>query len=186
MVLDRYRPRREWFAHAPDGIHGIAHVARVLVWAEWLADALEAVGEGVDREVVRCAAVVHDVARVDDGRDPDHGRRAAARVAGHTRLLPVALTAAQVEAVRYCCEWHVPSDAECPVMTAELRCLKDADGLDRVRIYDLNPKYLRTEPARRLVARAQELLEQSEGREGREGGPWERVRAAALAMELWR
>jgi len=35
--LDRYRPIPERFAHDPDGLHGIAHAARVLVWAEQVA-----------------------------------------------------------------------------------------------------------------------------------------------------
>jgi hypothetical protein len=52
-----------------------------------------------------------------------------------------------------------------------------------VRIYDLNPAYLRSEAARRLAARAQELLERSiRGA----GDPWEGVRTAAVQMGLWR
>jgi len=40
------------------------------------------------------------------------------------------------------------------------RVLKDADALDRVRLGDLDPSYLRTEPAREMVARAWELYEE--------------------------
>jgi hypothetical protein len=41
-----------------------------------------------------------------------------------------------------------------PAMEPELMCIKDADGLDRVRINDLNPALLRSEPARLLVVDA--------------------------------
>ena len=55
-IPDRSRPRPEWFAHDPDGIHGIAHAARVLVWAEQVAAWMHDHGRPVDAEVVRCAA----------------------------------------------------------------------------------------------------------------------------------
>ena len=42
-------------------------------------------------------------------------------------------------------------------MTPELICLKDADGLDRVRISDLDPNLLRTEFAKGLVDQAWDL-----------------------------
>ena len=183
MQLDPFRPSPHWFRHAPGGIHGISHATRVLVWAEHIADWLEATGVALDRTVVRCAAITHDVGRVDDGKDPEHGARSARWVMRHADQLPVPLTPQQLEAVRYCCEWHVPSDAACPQMTEELRCLKDADGLDRVRIYDLNPKYLRTAGARQLEARAWDLLHETEHGEG---DPWERVRMGALRLGLWR
>ncbi len=38
------------------------------------------------------------------------------------------------------------------------RVLKDADGLDRVRLGDLDPSYLRYEVSRESVDRAWELL----------------------------
>jgi hypothetical protein len=120
-VLDRFRPWDEWYLHDPNGIHGLGHAARVLVWTEQVADAMEGAGLTVDREVVRCAAMVHDVRRVDDGSDREHGARAAAWVIANADLLPVALTQTQLEAVRYCCEWHVPPDGSCPEMTVELR-----------------------------------------------------------------
>ncbi len=50
-----------------------------------------------------------------------------------------------------------------------------ADGLDRVRINDLNPAYLRTNSARNLVAAAWELYRVSDGEEA----PWEAVLEAA-------
>ena len=46
----------------------------------------------------------------------------------------------QIERLQYCCTWHVPPDKCAPEMIRELSCLKDADGLDRVRIRDLDTR----------------------------------------------
>ncbi|MBP7937770.1 MAG: hypothetical protein KA354_24285 [Phycisphaerae bacterium] len=51
----------------------------------------------------------------------------------------------------YLCRWHVPPDHLAPEMTAELRVFKDADALDRWRISDLNPSFLRTASAQKLL-----------------------------------
>lgn len=183
MVLDAYQPSPGWFAHNPDGIHGIRHVARVLVWADRLAEWTVGQGHPVDIEVVRWAAVLHDVGRLDDGRDPEHGKRSAEWLSeNHSRLFP-GIDRGRIEAIQYCCTWHVPSDTEIPEMTSELKCLKDADGLDRVRLGDLKPSYLRTSLARALTADAQVLLDAT--RQGT-GGSWGLVRAAAIERGWWR
>jgi hypothetical protein len=41
--------------------------------------------------------------------------------------------------------------------------LKDADGLDRVRLYDLNPKYLRNAEAKGMTGFARRLFEETDG-----------------------
>ena len=64
------------------------------------------------------------------------GSAAARWVLANRGLLPLPLSDTQLEAVAYCCRWHVPPDASAPGMTPELVCLKDADALDRVRIFD--------------------------------------------------
>jgi uncharacterized protein len=183
-ILDRYRPRPEWFAHNPYGIHGIAHATRVLVWTEQVAGWMDDHGRPVDLAVVRCAAVTHDVGRHDDGRDPEHGRRSARWVREHRDALPEALDDRQLDALAYCCAWHVPPDDQAPAPTNELVCLKDADGLDRVRIFDLDPRQLRTERARELTEDARRLYGAS--RRAGDGDPWEQVRAAAVAQGRWR
>ena len=49
------------------------------------------------------------------------------------------------------CRWHVAADGVIPEMTDELRVFKDADALDRWRIGDLDPSFLRTRSAHRLI-----------------------------------
>ena len=48
-----------------------------------------------------------------------------------------------------CC--HVSDDHLAPEMTPELACLKDVDGLDRLRIGELDVRCLRTPASRSLV-----------------------------------
>lgn len=132
-------------------------------------------GASLDLEAVRWAAVLHDVGRLSDGADRGHGSRSADWVMIHQHMLPVSLPDDTLQRVLACCRWHEITDQEIPVMTPELLCIKDADGLDRVRINDLNPAFLRTGPARSLVARAWELYRASDG--GKD--PWETVLEAA-------
>ena len=60
------------FRLKPDGLHGPAHWARVLVNGRILAERT-----GADRDVVELFAVFHDSKRRNEHSDPDHGRRGA-------------------------------------------------------------------------------------------------------------
>jgi HD domain len=184
VLLDVYRPLPTWFAHNPNGIHGIGHVTRVLVWADQLARVMISRGVDVDIEAVRWAAVVHDVGRLDDGIDAQHGVRSGQWIAAHRQVIPVAIPEQQLRTIQHCCVWHVPPDRKIPHLTNELRCLKDADGLDRVRLGDLDAAYLRSDHACSLQDAAQQLYEAARA-EGTDD-PWWNVREAALALNLWR
>lgn len=184
MILDSFRALPDWFSHKPYGIHGIAHVTRVLVWADRIAQAMLDAGKPIDLDVVRWAAVVHDVGRHNDGRDPEHGTRSTLWLDEHRATLFAGLDAAQINKIQHCCTWHVQSDQDIPEWTNELTCLKDADGLDRVRIFDLDVKYLRTAAARSHAVDAQVLLDASSS--DQPADPWERVRTAALERGWWR
>jgi hypothetical protein len=181
--LDPFRPQPAWYRHNPYGIHGLAHAARVLVWAEQVGQALSSAGQPVDMTVVRWAAAVHDVGRLDDGRDPLHGQRSAEWVRERRELLVPALTDGQLLQLAYVCTWHVPPDHFAPHFSPELTCLKDADGLDRVRIHDLDPDKLRTRHARDLAPGAAVLYHASRVEPG---DPWEAVRACARRLGWWR
>ncbi len=152
-LLQRFEPREEWLAH-DSGIHGVSHMARVFVLQELICNALEKDGVVVNRTVTRYAAMAHDVGRVDDGLDLEHGARSTAWMKEH---LADKMSPEDMDVATYIVHWHVPPDSEAPVMTTELKVLKDADGLDRVRLGDLDIRYLRTEAARNLVEIASEL-----------------------------
>jgi hypothetical protein len=173
--LIKYRPSPSWFAHSPYGIHGIGHAARVLVWANLIGQQLRTSGVDLSLEAVRWAAVLHDVARLSDGWDKGHGARSADWVAENRKSLPFTLPDDLFERALLCCRWHEITDQDIPVLTPELISMKDADGLDRVRINDLNPDYLRSEPARLLVAQAWDLYRATESARD----PWEAVLKAA-------
>ena len=65
MILDQYE------LHL-DGIHGVAHWARVLENGRKLSKKTDA-----NLTVVSLFALLHDSKRLNDGHDPDHGPRAA-------------------------------------------------------------------------------------------------------------
>ena len=62
----------EKYVLAPSGIHGVVHWARVFENGMHLAEQT-----GANVQVVKLFAVLHDSKRRNDGRDPQHGPRAA-------------------------------------------------------------------------------------------------------------
>lgn len=143
-----YEPMREWFARGPSGLHGIAHETRVLIWTQLLAAMAPDEGLNVDGGVLGWAAAIHDTQRWDEGIDHEHGVRAADWIEKHPGIIPASVP---LDRLAYLCRWHVATDRVIPEMTDELRVFKDADALDRWRISDLDPSFLRTRSAHRLT-----------------------------------
>lgn len=179
QLLRQFEPQKKWLAH-DSTIHGVGHMTRVFILQELLCDGLEKQGVLVNREVTRYAAMAHDVGRMNDGRDIEHGCRSATWIKKH---LASKMTPEVLDMVTYCVHWHVPSDDEAPVMTTELRVLKDADGLDRVRLGDLNPDCLRTDIAKDLIDVAQDLFDISQRADGK-AATFEDVLGAAKQLGL--
>ena len=145
-------------------VHGPGHIHRVLLLSA-LIGWREALGEEDLRQLFR-AASYHDVGRAFDGFDIYHGARSALRLAELTGQegenlveLKAAVTA------------HSRPDRDMEPVVASFqpkdyphaleltRLLKDADNLDRVRLGDLNPKFLRHESARDLTGFAKRLFQ---------------------------
>jgi HD superfamily phosphodiesterase len=165
------------------GTHGIGHITRVLVWAAQIADRVHV---PVRREELFRAAGLHDIKRWTDGGDREHGARAADWVlSDFTAVRPDVAAALDLELVASLCRHHVPHDhlVDPRHWCIELRILKDADGLERVRIYALDPTRLRLrEVSPALERSAWRLMEQI----GACGNDATAVRAVALEMGLWR
>lgn len=131
-------------------MHGLGHIERTILQGGFCA-----MEEGLDRSdtaLLLLACSYHDVGRQDDWVDDLHGWRSAQRIGAITgrtgedlKLLQGAVDAhSRKEAVlRETVAGYHPADLNRAVRLAQL--LKDADGLDRVRLGDLDPSYLRRE-----------------------------------------
>jgi uncharacterized protein len=104
-----------------DAVHDFDHVLRVLALAERLAEL-----EGADLEIVRAAALLHDVAR-GSGPDADHAL-AGADIA---RQVLAAQPRDKVEAVARAIAAHRFRTGPAP-QSIEAQVLHDADKLDAI------------------------------------------------------
>jgi uncharacterized protein len=123
------------------GPHGVAHWARVCENGLHLA---EETGAKVD--VVRLFAVLHDCRRIDEGRDPDHGPRAA-EFARTLRGRLFDLPEPEFLLLHRACAGHTHERTH-PDVT--IQTCWDADRLDLGRVgITPHPTYLCTEVAKR-------------------------------------
>lgn len=123
-----------------ESIHGPPHWRRVARLGLEIAAA-----EGADTMVVSLFAVCHDVARVHDGRDFEHGPKAAELVA--TTLAPrLGLESAQLDQLLLAITRHTDGQVSDDVTVG---ACWDADRLDLVRIgFAVRSKLLSTAAAR--------------------------------------
>jgi uncharacterized protein len=131
------------FTLGEETIHGLDHWRRVEAHGVWLAERT-----GGDVVVARLFAAFHDVRRLSDGTDAEHGARGAALATQlHHRLFTLA--APQLELLQYACIWHTSGRlSDDPTIGA---CW-DADRLDIWRAgYTPQERYMSTAPARALV-----------------------------------
>ena len=163
-------PDPAWFIRpdgedGSEGIHGVMHTRRVMIHAAEIAGALRV--EPWVREVVVRAALWHDIGRTDDGGGYYHGAKSAGKAVGlglH-RGLPTSIARLVLLVVTHhsggeaygerAAEDHVEDPA---AALLAFRILKDADGLDRVRLGDLDLSRLRLPGSDRRLERAEELL----------------------------
>lgn len=161
LPLHELLPAASLFTHA-SRLHGRAHVARTLIHAFILITMRD---HQKDAPPLWTAVYLHDLARTHDGKCHSHGADAVRKYGDNLTLRRLfsqgGLQEEQYPAVFAAVEHHARPE-ELPErhphrgLTA---LLKDADGLDRVRINDLNPAYLRFAESRKLVAFAQWLFD---------------------------
>ena len=123
-----------------NGVHGIEHWLRVLVNGRLIAEQ-----SGADIEVVEHFALLHDVQRLDEYRDIQHGNRAAdfaASLIGDW----IHLNSIQMYQLTEACRYHSMGRLS---KDATIQTCWDADRLDLGRVGERpNPTYLGTKAAR--------------------------------------
>ncbi len=175
-ILDRLRAWRMWpelvrtfrelkreeLFRSP--VHGEGHIERVILLGALCAMKRDLPDEDVRLLLLACS--YHDTGRLSDWLDVAHGRRSAYKLERITGLTgdDLAMVMAAVEA-------HSRRDSDMDGILAGYaprqpeRCrelallLKDADGLDRVRLSDLDVSYLRTPEAVELADFARWLFD---------------------------
>lgn len=165
-----WQPRRNfsidpaWFDH-PSTIHGKGHTVRVMILADRLfARAAEEglpVTERLHRSLLT-AALIHDLARTHDGLCFEHGARArqSKRHIAETHFLGFRLPDDEWDDIGRAVEAHARHDPPVPWPRGSLTALlKDADGLDRVRLrMPPDPEYFRHPFTASYLDLAHELL----------------------------
>lgn len=158
------RINNAWF-HNPAGVHALSHTKRVLLLSLIISH-LEKFSKQ-DANILCLASIYHDIGRCNDGYDPEHGNASYEKVI-HEQL-PVPDHIQEQEILRFLIQNHAIPDqsaykklnlynlADVDRTLKLYDAFKDADGLDRVRIRDLNPEYLRTGSAHRLLLAAHQL-----------------------------
>lgn len=123
------------------GIHGAGHWGRVAFHGRHLARAL-----GVASVVPQLFALLHDSHRRHEGRDRDHGVRAAGFVQQLQREGVLKLACEELGLLVQACEGHSDGRREAPVL---VQVCWDADRLDLGRVgIRPDPARLCTTPAR--------------------------------------
>jgi len=151
----------------PVGIHGIEHTKRVLLLSAMLAD-LNALSFN-EKDILYYGAVYHDIGRTCNGIDHSHGLKSWRKVK-ELRILDEKDETFK-KALEYVITNHSISDNQVKEFTGGcdhtrvkliFELLKDSDGLDRVRLGDLDLKYLRNEHSRNLVGVAKSIYKKRE------------------------
>ncbi len=131
----------EGYALPPNGVHGVAHWARVLENGRKLA----ALTSGADLDVVELFAVFHDSRRVNEAWDRGHGQRGS-ELAGELRGEFFDLDEARFAQLQFACDLHTSGMTRA---APSVQVCWDADRLDLLRVGTLpQVNLLCTEAAR--------------------------------------
>lgn len=161
------RLKEDYFCR-PFGIHGLSHTRRVLMLTLILANKL---GLDTRQTSLLCTcALYHDIGRTNDNFDPRHGYESWKKL--QAKGLINFDTEDDIQLIKFIIENHCIDDKTAlnnlnqykisDKNEAELlfNIFKDADGLDRIRINDLDINRLRTSFAKKLPLVARELLQE--------------------------
>lgn len=176
-VIDLYQKyafdslKGKWF-HKPDGIHGKRHIKRVLFLSLMMSYFDDLSLE--DRMILIYASLYHDIGRTNDWEDEGHGMQSVLKME-KLKLTTKGLNEEEVAILKFVMKYHSIRDevglrkieTEREIYDKEraidlFKRFKDCDGLDRVRLGDLDIRYLRTGTGRKLMLVAYQLLQNIE------------------------
>ena len=166
LPLASLAPGPELFTHAST-LHGQAHVSRVMVHAFRL---IAATGWTEEAPRLWAAVYLHDLARTHDGLCHRHGADAVTKLETLPRVRDLfaqgGVGEGDYDVIRTAVVHHcLPRELERAHPHWRLTSLlKDADGLDRVRLGDLDARYLRNPEAREMIDFAESLFAETDGR----------------------
>jgi hypothetical protein len=166
LELGDLLPKAEYFDSCSD-IHGRMHVGRVMILGFLLLDMTSA----RDLEIPLWAAIyLHDLGRQHDGDCREHGQRSRNKFHASREiqralegggLVPADWPMVEAAVIQHC-HWRELDAGDPHYRLTAL--LKDADGLDRVRLGDLDPAFFRCRETRSLTAIAAKLFRLTAGR----------------------
>lgn len=145
-------------------IHGQGHIERVILLSLLLSFYYKL--NKNDTDILRYAASLHDTKRVDDSYDTEHGYRAAVYSIDYAKI-----DECDKNILQSVLATHSRSDKDMDKTIEEFfvkdmdrarylsKLFKDADALDRVRLGDLDQKYLRNDFSHDLVDFSNKLFE---------------------------
>ncbi len=160
LDIDELLPKPEYFSVSSQ-LHGRLHVARVIILG---AKLLELVNDPDFATPLWAAAFIHDLGRKHDGYCQEHGTWSAEKVATSPEIMAVLIrggmkdeqwSMVQTASIHHSKSVELSSDDAHFKLTS---LLKDADGLDRVRLGDLNPAFLRHPQAHSLIRFSERLF----------------------------
>jgi len=117
----KYIKQKAKFFDSP--IHGIKHWQNVEKIGMYLCER-----NGADEDVIRIFAYIHDVGRLNEDADLQHGKRSAEILENLIKSENIGLNRNQSQQLHYACEHHSEEDADSDDVT--IQTCWDADRLD--------------------------------------------------------
>ena len=156
------------YMNTPIGIHGIGHAHRVLFLSILLSELYNLTNK--DKSLLFTCALFHDIGRINQDINAIHGELSYRKMHALELLSPDLLDDDSNNILKYIMENHCKSDEgiynnyhQYDIEDGNravflLKLFKDCDGLDRVRLGDLDISYLRNESSKKLLDLAYLLL----------------------------
>jgi HD superfamily phosphodiesterase len=161
--------KREWF-FSPDGVHGIAHIQRVLIFVLLLGVELKLNDHEID--LLCLCAIYHDIGRSNDYYDEAHGLESYKKIQAIN--LPMPKNDEDKNIINFIIIYHCIDDDKAiedlhnydidnKALALKLyKAFKDCDALDRVRVDLLDINYLRFEQTKKYIPFAWNIFKNPE------------------------